>query len=84
MIIGFPPPPSKKMDRGWVVWALSIFFWMSGISFNFATLSTVSRPKWIGSTRGVCVYNWYKDTRTLRVLPIHFGRETVPSALQGP
>ena len=27
---------------------------------------------------GVCVYI-YKDTHTLRVLPIHFGRETVPS-----
>ena len=88
-------------------------------------LGTVSRPKWIGSTRSVCVYihthseccrftsvkvrhilkgvyiHTHSEccrftftevnrqhsecvciyTHTLRVLPIHFGRETVPSGL---
>ena len=47
-------------------------FWKSSSN----ALGTVSRPKWIGSTRSVCVSLY---THTLRVLPIHFGRETVPS-----
>ena len=41
-----------------------------------------SRGRSESAALGVCVYIYIKTyTHTLRVLPIHFGRETVPSEL---